>query len=161
MGNSTEATFTELLQRPRDTVAKLEQTPRHGIRINRRDGEDLYLTTAARAEQVTEVVDSTTRIFVALMKSDPMAAKMLTNVFPEAFPWMRFLPQKAVQEFLVEFLDTARAASDLGTVSPLVPLIAAWKSTAEIYADPELREALLEPTEGDFGDVEAPQAADG
>jgi hypothetical protein len=86
---------------------------------------------------------------------------MLTNVFPEAFPWMRFLPQKAVQEFLVEFLDTARAASDLGTVSPLVPLIAAWKSTAEIYADPELREALLEPTEGDFGDVEAPQAADG
>lgn len=154
----SQATFSELLQKPKDTVAKIQQTPRRGVRITRRDGEDLYLTTAERADQAAEVVDSTTRLFVAMMKSDPRAAKMLTHVFPEAFPWVRFLPEAAVREFLVEFMDTARAASDLGTVSPLVPLIASWKSTAEIYADPELREELASPTEGDYGPVEPPEA---
>ncbi|MER5312712.1 hypothetical protein ABT034_33620 [Streptomyces sp. NPDC002773] len=152
-----EANFSELIQKPKDTVARLQGTTRKGLTLHRRDGEDLYLTTAARAEQVTEVVDSTTRMFVALMKSSPEAVAMLTKVFPEAFPWVRFLPQKAVQEFLVEFMETARAASDLGTVGPIVPLIAAWKSTAEVYADQELYSKLTSPEAGDFGEVEPPE----
>lgn len=152
-----EANFSELLQKPKDTVARMQDTPRKGITLHRRgDEEDLYLTTAARAAQVTEVVDSTTRMFVALMKSDPKAVDMLTRVFPEAFPWVHFLPDAAVREFLVEFMETARAASDLGTVAPLAPVIASWKSTAEIYSDPELRAKLLEPVGDDFGPVEPP-----
>jgi hypothetical protein len=157
---ASEATFSELLQKPKDTVAKIDKTPRRGIRITRRDGEDLYLTTAARADQATEVVDSTTRMFVALMKSDPAAVKMLTGVFPEAFPWVRFLPQEAVREFLVEFMDTARAASDLGTLNPLAPLISAWKSTAEIYADPDLRAQLTRTDGSDYGPVAAPEVGE-
>jgi hypothetical protein len=78
-------------------------------------------------------------------------------VFPEAFPWVRFLPEDAVREFLVEFMDTARAATDLGTLGPLVPLIAAWKSTAEIYADKELYATLTKPEGGDYGPVEPPE----
>lgn len=151
-----DATFTELLQRPKATVARLNDTPRRGLRITRRDGEDLYLTTAERAEQVVDVVDSTTRMFVALMKSDPAAVTTLTAVFPEAFPWVKFLPPAEVREFLVEFMETARAAADLGTVGPLLPLIAAWKSTAEIHADPELYHALTSPEGGDCGEVEPP-----
>jgi hypothetical protein len=152
-----EANFSELLQKPKDTVARLQQSTRKGLLLHRRDGDDLYLTTAERAEQVTEVVDSTTRLFVALMKSDPKAVTMLTGVFPEAFPWVRFLPEDAVREFLVEFMDTARAATDLGTLGPLVPLIAAWKSTAEIYADKELYATLTKPEGGDYGPVEPPE----
>ncbi|WP_329027482.1 MULTISPECIES: hypothetical protein [unclassified Streptomyces] len=155
---SAEANFSELIQKPKDTVARMQETPRKGITLHRRDDEDLYLTTAARAAAAAEVVDSTTRMFVALMKSDPKAADMLTRVFPEAFPWVRFLPDAAVRKFLIEFMETARAASDLGTVAPLAPLIAAWKSTAEIHADPELRARLLESAEGDLGPVEAPTA---
>ncbi|MET9589941.1 hypothetical protein ABZY45_03115 [Streptomyces sp. NPDC006516] len=153
-----EANFSELVKSPVATVARLQDNPRKGLLLHRRgDEEDLYLTTAVRAEQVTEVVDSTTRLFVALMKSSPEAVTMLTAVFPEAFPWVRFLPQKAVQEFLVEFMETARAASDLGTVGPIVPLIAAWKSTAEVYADQELYSKLTSPEAGDFGEVEPPE----
>lgn len=151
---TADANFSELIQKPKDTVARMHTSLRKGIRLHRRDDEDLYLTTAERAEQVTEVVDSTTRMFVALMKSDPAAVGMLTRVFPEAFPWVRFLPDKAVREFLIEFMDTARAASDLGTMSPLAPVIAAWKSTAEIYADPELSKQLLASTDDDLGSVE-------
>ncbi|MER6528906.1 hypothetical protein [Streptomyces sp. NPDC001508] len=111
-----------------------------------------------RVEEAAQIVDSTTRVFVALMNTDPNAIDTLTRVFSEAFPWVRFLPTEAVREFLIEFMETARASSELGTVSPIAPLVVSWKSTAEIYADPELRDQLTAPAEGDFGPVEPPKA---
>jgi hypothetical protein len=39
----------------------------------------------------------------------------------------------------------------------LAPLVAAWRATAEIYADPELYQALTVPLEDtDYGPVPAP-----
>ena len=152
-----EANLSELLQKPKDTIARMQGSTRRGIRLHRRDDEDLYLTTAARAEEAVQVVDSTTRIFVAMMKSDPQAVKILTHVFPDAFPWVRYLPEAAVREFLVEFVDTARAAVDLDNVSLLAPVIAAWKSTALIHADTELHQALTNPKSEDFGPVAPPE----
>lgn len=160
MTATVDANFSELIQKPKDTVARMQGSIRQGIRLHRRNEEDLYLTTAERADQATEVVDSTTRMFVALMKSDPAAVGMLTKVFPEAFPWVRFLPEAAVREFLVEFMDTARAASDLGTINPLAPVIASWKSTAEVYSNPELAAQLRTPTEDDLGPVDVSQCGE-
>ncbi|MFE9173555.1 hypothetical protein ACFYNZ_29530 [Streptomyces kebangsaanensis] len=152
-----EANFSELLQKPKDTVALMQGSAHRGIRLHRRDDEDLYLTTAAQAEEAVQVVDSTTRIFVAMMKNDPQAVKILTHVFPEAFPWVRFLPEAAVREFLVEFVETARAAVDLDNISLLAPVIAAWKSTALIHADKDLHRELTTPTGEDLGTVEPPE----
>ncbi|OIJ67204.1 hypothetical protein [Streptomyces mangrovisoli] len=152
-----EANLSELLQKPTDTIARMQSNAHRGIRLHRRGEEDLYLTTAARAEEAVLAVDSTTRIFVAMMKSDPQAVKILTHVFPDAFPWVRYLPDAAVREFLVEFVETARAAVDLDNVSLLAPVIAAWKSTALVHADPELRQALTEPKGDDLGPVEPPE----
>lgn len=152
-----EANFSELLQKPKDTVARMQGSAHRGIRLHRRDDEDLYLTTAARADEAVQVVDSTTRIFAAMMKSDPQATKILTHVFPEAFPWVRFLPEAAVREFLVEFVETARAAVDLDNVSLLSPVIAAWKSTALIHADKDLHRELTTPASEDLGPVEPPE----
>jgi hypothetical protein len=139
-------------------VAKLHNGTSRGIRLVRRGDEDLYLTTAERAEQAVEIVDSTTRMFVALMKSDPHAVELLTRVFPEAFPWVRFLSDDAVREFLVELVETARASTDLGVIAPIGTVIAAWKHTAEIYADPELLVALTHESDGDYGAVPPPVA---
>jgi hypothetical protein len=84
---------------------------------------------------------------------------LLTRVFPEAFPWVRWLPDDAVREFLVEYIETARAAADLGTIGPLAPVVASWKATAEAYSDPELYAKLRTPTDGeDFGEAEPPPA---
>ncbi|MEU6254039.1 hypothetical protein [Streptomyces sp. NPDC047043] len=154
-----EANLSELLQKPKDTIARMQGTAHRGIRLHRRDDEDLYLTTAARAEEAVQVVDSTTRIFVAMMKSDPQAVKMLTHVFPEAFPWVRYLPDVAVREFLVEFVETARAAVDLDNVGLLAPVIAAWKSTALIHADEKLHGELTKPVGEDLGSVEPPEVS--
>jgi hypothetical protein len=160
MSPTPSATFSELVNKPVDTVAKMDRAPRHGIRIVRRGDEDLYLTTAARAEQVVEIVDSTTRMFVALMKSEPAAVQLLTSVFPDAFPWVRFLPDDAVREFLLELIDTAKASTALGIVDPIATVIAAWKSTAEVYADPELYAALTSGTHDDHGRVTLPEVDD-
>lgn len=151
------ANFSELVQRSTETVARMQRSPGKALLLRRRGAdEDLYLTTAERAEQTREVVDSTTRMFLALMRSNPAAVEMLTQIFPEAFPWVRFLPEDAVREFLIEFMETAHAASDLGTMAPLASVIAAWKSTAEIYADPDLAATLKAPVDDDLGPVEQP-----
>ncbi|MGW4361966.1 hypothetical protein ACWEKU_24760 [Streptomyces californicus] len=156
-----EANFSELIQKPKDTVARMQINARRGLLLHRRDEEDLYLTTAARAEQAVQVVDSTTRMFVALLRESPAAVELLTRAFPEAFPWVRFLPRKAVQEFLLEFVETARASTSLGSLAPITTVIAAWKHTAEIYADPELHATLTQDHgDGDFGDVPVPPSGD-
>ncbi|MET8327671.1 hypothetical protein [Streptomyces sp. NPDC005181] len=156
-----EANFSELIQRPKDTVARMQVNAGRGLLLHRRDEEDLYLTTAARADQAVQVVDSTTKMFVALLKESPAAAELLTRVFPEAFPWVRFLPQKAVQEFLLEFVETARASTSLGSLAPIAQVITAWKHTAEIYADPELHATLTKDHgDSDHGDVPMPPSED-
>ena len=155
-----EANFSDLINRPKDTVARMQDTVRQGIRLHRRGEADLYLTTAERADQVTEVVGSTARLLVAILReNDPSTKPFLIRVFPEAFPWVRFLPKDALREFLTEFAETARAAAELESVAPLGPVIASWKATAEIYADPELSKRLLAHTDGDFGPAEEPPAS--
>ncbi|MFC9431269.1 hypothetical protein [Streptomyces sp. NPDC056987] len=149
-----EANFSDLINSPTDTVHRMQDNPRKGICLHRRGSEeDLYLTTAARAEEVVQVVDTTTRMFVALMKTDPMAVELLTRVFPDAFPWVRFLPQKCVQEFLVELIETARSSTELGLVAPIARLVTQWRHTAEVYSDPDL---LARLTAEDLGDDYGP-----
>ena len=41
-----EIPFSQLVQHPKDTMAKLEGSPRRRIRLDRRDGEDLILESA-------------------------------------------------------------------------------------------------------------------
>lgn len=149
----SEVLFSELVNKPKDTVAKLSQS--RDLRLRRRDAEDLVLTTAARAEQNSEVVSATTRMFVALMQHDEHARALLLDVIPEAFPWVRFLPRADVQAFLVELVETLRAVEELDSPAPVVQVITEWRHTAEIHADPELLATLTRDGE-DHGAVPAP-----
>lgn len=151
-----EALFSELVNRPKDTVAKLRGSRR--LRLRRRDDEDLVLTTAARAEQEAEVVSATTRMFVALMRHDEEARRLLLDVMPEAFPWVRFLPPEDVLAFLVDLVGALRAVEDLENYGPVAQLIIEWRHTAEVHADPELLATLREDGT-DFGPVEPPAAS--
>lgn len=152
----TEVLFSELVNKPKDTVAKLGGS--RDLRLRRRDDEDLVLTTAARAEQNTEFVSATTRLFVALMQHDEQARALLLDVIPEAFPWVRFLPREDVQAFLVELIGTLRAVEELDSPAPVVQVITEWRHTAEVHADPELFAALTDEGE-DHGAVPAPPAS--
>ncbi len=152
-----EIPFSELVQKPTDTVARLTATRGQTLRLRRRDAEDLTLTTASRAEQEHTVVSATTRMFVALMQRDEAARSLLVDVVPEAFPWVRFLATQDVRAFVLELVETLRAADSLDNPAPVVQVIAAWQHTAEVHADPDLA-ARIHLLEGDLGSVPAPAA---
>jgi hypothetical protein len=136
-------------------MAKLEESPRRRIRLDRRDGEDLILESAAYAEAEDEALSMASRLFFSLVKHDPGAHALLLSL-ADVFPWVRFLPTEDVRAFLVELVETIRACADLGNMAAIAPLIAAWRGTAEIYSDPELLRAATTPLDGtDFGAVSA------
>jgi hypothetical protein len=149
----TEVPFSQLVQKPKATVAQLEESPRRRLRLDRRDGGDLILESAARAEAEDEALSMASRLFFSLMK-DEQGARALLLALPEVFPWVRFLPTDDVRGFLVELVETIRASADLGNVAAIAPVVAAWKGTAEIYSDPELLKAATAPLDGtDYGPV--------
>jgi len=151
-----EVPFSQLIQRSRETVAALESSPRRRLRLERRDGQDLILESAERAEAEDEALSMTGRLFFSLVKNDD-GARALLLALPDVFPWVRFLPTGQVREFLVELVETVRASAELGNVAALAPVVAAWRDTAEIYADPELYRELTVPLEEtDYGPVPKP-----
>jgi hypothetical protein len=153
--SSLEVPFSELLQRPKDTVAKLEGSRSRSLRLRRRDAEDLTLTTAAQAEQDSAMVSVTTKMFVALMRHDEAARFLVIDIMPEAFPWVRYLPTEDVRAFVLELVDTLRAADALENFAPVVQVITEWRHTAELHADPELA-ARIRNSDGDHGAVPEP-----
>lgn len=79
----------------------------------------------------------------------------MVDVVPEDFPWVRFLPTEEVAAFRLELAEARRAADALDDPARVVQVISAWKSTAEIHADPELA-AILSTGGADFGPVPRP-----
>lgn len=145
MSTTVEIPFSQLLQHSGETVARLEESQSRRVRLVRRDGEDLILASAKRAEAEAEVILVTARILSALIALDE---PVLLKAFPTAFPWVRFLPTEDAHAFIEEFTETARACAELGSVAALSPVIEAWRATAEIHADPDLRAALTAPLDG-------------
>ncbi len=145
--------FSQLIQQPKATMAKLEQSPRRRLRLDRRDGEDLILESAARAEAEDEALDMASRLFFSLVKNDDGARVLLLSL-ADVFPWVQFLPTEDIRAFLVELVETLRAAASLGNLAAVQPVVAAWKATAEIRSDPELLKAATASLDGtDYGEV--------
>jgi len=161
MNIAEEIPFSQLIQHSRETVARLENSQSRQLRLVRRDGEDLVLESAKRAEADAQAAVTAARLISEMLRSDETAALVL-GVLPAVFPWIRFLPDPAAREFATEFAETARAAAELGNMAPVAPVIEAWRATAEIHADPELHKALTVPLDGtDYGPVLDPEACAG
>lgn len=155
-----EVNLSELSQHPRQVVDKLKHSVTRSVRIRQRDKDqqDLILVTADRAAQVIAGASATTKMFIELMKHNGQAVTLATEVLPAAFPWVHYLPKADVQAFVVELMETLERADSLGNPAPVANLVAAWKHSAEIYADPELAKVLRQDA-ADFGSVPAPEVA--
>jgi hypothetical protein len=138
--NTVETTWSELLQQPNKTLDKLRG--HRALRVHRRDAEDLVVTTASKAAEATEVSSATTRMFVALMQRDARARELVTEILPTAFPWIRYLPTEDVRAFVLELMEELERADSLENPAPVAHLLAAWRATAESYADPDFMAAL-------------------
>ncbi|MEU0884566.1 hypothetical protein ABZ345_38750 [Lentzea sp. NPDC005914] len=158
---ASEINFSELSNKPADSVRKLQAAPDQTLLVRRRgDEEDLVLTTAGRAQEVREVVSFTTALFVALLQHSKEASRLIAELMPSVFPWVRFLPDDDKELFAVEIVETLNAANSLGTPAPVIQLITQWKHTAEVWADPRLVEILTreqsDDDDEDFGEVREP-----
>ena len=149
----TGVPFSQLIRKPVATVAQLEESPRRRLRLDRRDGDDLILESATRAETEDEAFSMASRLFFSLVSNDD-GARALLLALPDVFPWVRYLSTEGVRSFLVELVETIRASASLQNLAALAPLIAAWQETAEIRSDPELLKAATVPLDGtDYGPV--------
>ncbi|MGW6739676.1 hypothetical protein ACWGDX_02830 [Streptomyces sp. NPDC055025] len=146
--------FSELVNKNKQTLARLKESPR--LLLHRRDGEDLVLTTAARAEQDRTVVSAATRMLAAMTRREPGSVELLLDILPDAFPWVRFLPDPDVHAFAVELVDTMRAADSVSNNASVAQMLIAWQHTAEAYSDPELLSALTRDHDADYGPAPAP-----
>ncbi|MEU7043963.1 hypothetical protein AB0A77_23245 [Streptomyces varsoviensis] len=152
-----EVNFSELINKPKATLAGLAGAKR--ILLRRRDAEDLLITTAARGEQDAQIMSAETRMLVALVRHDAAARALFLEILPEAFPWVRFLPEESVRAFASELAEVLPAAESLGNMSAVATTIAAWQHTAEVHSDPELLAALTSDSGEDHGPVPEPGTA--
>ncbi|OKI14816.1 hypothetical protein A6A25_15315 [Saccharothrix sp. CB00851] len=150
---ATEINFSDLSNKPADSVRKLQESPSRTLLVRRRGHEeDLVLTTVSRAEEAHEIVSTTTALFVALMRHSEGVRDLVADVMPQVFPWVRFLPREDLRAFTVELVETLEAADSLGTPAPVTQLVSEWRHTAEVHADPRLL-AVLQRDVQDLGDV--------
>ena len=136
MTATAEVNLSDLLNKPKATLALLDTNRR--LVLRRRDAEDLVLTTAERAAADTAVVRDTTRLFAEMMRAEPMVMALAVQVLPAIFPWVRHLPDNEKEDFAAEWLATLASAAELRNNAAVEGVVASWRSTAEIYADPEL-----------------------
>ncbi|QVQ51978.1 hypothetical protein J4H86_25110 [Spiractinospora alimapuensis] len=113
----------------------------HRVHVTRRDGEDLYLTTARHERHRDETVDVAARFLVALSQSAE-GELMVRRAFPDVFPWVRHLSDAELGEFASDLISATRDAAELDVHAALHRIIIEWRATARILADPELTEKL-------------------
>ncbi|MGW6914755.1 prevent-host-death family protein [Kitasatospora sp. NPDC054939] len=146
--------FSDLSKNSKRVADTVEQAQR--VHVTRRDGEDLYLTTARHDRQREETADVTARLLAALITSDEGARAVLLAL-PKVFPWTRHLSADEVREFVVDLVDATRDAAELDVHANLHRVIVEWRATARILADPELAAQLAKPLPSDdHGEVFAP-----
>ncbi|MQA83883.1 MAG: hypothetical protein GEV03_04410 [Streptosporangiales bacterium] len=127
-----EISFSTLLREPHRVTAQLAGGD---VVLHRRDGEDLYLSVKSRAERDAESATQAARILGALVHT-PEGQLLIINVLDEAFPWTRLLTGHGREQFVSEFVATARACADVGVWTPLGQLLHEWKATAAIQPTP-------------------------
>lgn len=127
--------------------------------LSQRGGEPLLLSSLRRREGDRNAVAALAHLLVHALDSNDLVS-VLTASLNDEFPWVEFLPEHERQAFLGEFFRVLRASATVDRFTAFDQMIEAWRSTAEIYADPELLTRLREPTGEATGATLAPSPLD-
>lgn len=153
--NVLERTWSDFLREPKTVTEEVEHAD---IVLRRRDGENLYLVTEQRQAAVQATFAIVSRMLASIASDASMRRKLAIQ---PTMPWLTFLPIEDRSQFAQEFIDTAVASAELGTLQPLSMLIAEWRNTALIHADPVLAAALGRSHPGTNDAVQRPAAETG
>lgn len=72
----------------------------------------------------------------------------------EVFPWISHLSAAECQDFTQELIAALSDSAELAIDDTVGEVIAGWRATARIKADPAQYAQARKPTEGDFGPVQ-------
>ncbi|MFI6325968.1 hypothetical protein ACIBG8_51215 [Nonomuraea sp. NPDC050556] len=144
-------TFSDLSRNPRAVAERAARLGR--VRVTHRDAPDFYLTAADREDQRNQTLATASRLFLALIKHDP-TARTLVIAMPEVFPWVRHLSSDELRAFTLELVEALSDAAELDVDSTAQGVIASWRATARIKADPARYAEARKATSGDFGQVQ-------
>ncbi|TFD73275.1 hypothetical protein [Cryobacterium fucosi] len=126
MGMST-ATFTDLLRRPKEVLAHIDEGQ---VRITRRDGDDLVILRGHDLDVLENGVALSSRLIRAIGRNKGDVAAALTDLFA----WTAEFTPGELRVYAAEIEQLLYAASELGTFERLLRAQQEWQETAFAYA---------------------------
>jgi hypothetical protein len=134
-----EHPFSELLRQPKTVVKDLADGD---VLLRRRGAPALRLTRVDRDDQRADAYAMVGRALRNLAVHSPAA---LGEALLDEFPWTSFLPPSDREAFVDDFTRTVVATAELDSFGLLAQMVAEWRATAEIHADPKLVRRVSEP----------------
>ncbi|MEO3799626.1 hypothetical protein [Nonomuraea sp. B1E8] len=148
--HANAVTFSDLSRNPRAVAERAARVGR--VRVTHRDAPDFYLTAADREEDRDRTLTTASRLFLAMLRHDS-TARALVIAMPEVFPWVRHLSSVELRAFTLELVEALSDAAELDVDATTQEVIAGWRATARIKADPAHHAGALKAAEGDLGPV--------
>lgn len=146
--------FSDLSKHSKEVAETVSRV--HRVHVRRRDGEDLYLTTARHDHEREETANVVANLLSALVVSKE-GVRVVENALPAVFSWARHLSDSERREFVQDLVNATRDAVELDVHATLHRVIVEWRATARILADPTLTAELTRPLpDEDHGEVLAP-----
>lgn len=123
----TTATFTDLLRKPKEVLAHIDEGH---VRITRRDGDDLVILRGYDLTTLEDGVALSSQLLRAIGRNQGDVAAALT----ELFAWAgQFTPQE-LSAYAAEIENLVYASSELSTFERLLRAQREWTETALAYA---------------------------
>lgn len=140
--------YSGFLRGPSEILPALEVGD---VLLERRDGDDLVLSTRTRSVALHEGlgVGASALRSIARVHMD-----VLREALADELPWLRWLPEEDQATCLRELTDDLAAGVDTDSFVRFQMDLAAWRNTAQVWADPVLAERLQSDFQRDAGRVE-------
>jgi hypothetical protein len=121
------ATFTDLLRKPKDVLAHIDEGQ---VRITRRDGDDLVILRGHDLDVLENGLALSSLLIRAIGRNKGDVEAALT----ELFAWTAEFNAGELRGYATEIERLLYAASELGTFERLLRAQQEWKQTAVAYA---------------------------
>lgn len=140
------ATFTDLLRKPKDVLAHIDEGQ---VRITRRDGDDLVILRGSDLDALEQGVALSSQVLRAIGRNRGDVSAALT----ELFAWVSEFSASELAAYAEDMERLVYSASELGSFDRLLRAQHEWQQTAAAYAmgmrpgDPIRVQAAASPVE--------------
>jgi len=125
--STATATFTDLLRKPKDVLAHIDDGQ---VRITRRDGDDLVILRGHDLDVLSNGIALSSRLMRAIGRNRGDATAAVTDLFA----WTSELSASELNSYAEEMERLVYSASELGTFDQLLRAQLEWEETASAYA---------------------------